>query len=159
MSHARNADGRVSDATAISPEPCDAVVTILSTQGDGTASQELIDIVKAALNDEDVRPVGDRLVVQSAKITRYAIDASLVLFSNGPEAELILAAAAKRADAYVKAQRRLGRDINRSAITAALHVEGVSRVDLSEPATDIPLDKTQAAFCIGVTIANGGTDD
>lgn len=159
ISHARNADGRVADATAISPEPCDAVVTILSTEGDGTASEDLIEIVKAALNDEDVRPVCDRLLVQSARITHYRISASLVLFSNGPEAELILATASKQADAYVKAQRRLGRDINRSAITAALHVEGVSRVDIDEPATDIALDKTQAGFCSGVSIKNGGTDD
>jgi phage-related baseplate assembly protein len=159
ISRARNADGRVADASAISPEPCDAVVTILSTEGDGTASEDLVEIVKAALNDEDVRPVCDRLHVQSAKITHYSINASLVLFSNGPEAELVIATASKHADTYVKAQRRLGRDINRSAIMAALHVEGVSRVDIHEPAVDIALDKTQAGFCTSVRLAKGGTDD
>lgn len=159
VSHARGADGRVADATAISPEPCDAVVTILSTQGDGTASQDLIDIVEAALNDEEVRPVGDRLLVQSAKIVHYEIEASLVFFSDGPEAELARVAASKRAIAYARTQRRLGRDINRSAIAAALHVEGVSRADIAQPPADIALDKTQAGFCTRVRVTNGGIDD
>jgi phage-related baseplate assembly protein len=46
-------------------------VTVLSRDGDGTASQELLATVDTALNDEDVRPVGDRVTVQSAKISRY----------------------------------------------------------------------------------------
>ena len=75
--HALSADGRVADATAISPSPCVAVVTVLSRLGDGTATQDLIDVVTAALSAEDVRPVGDRLTVQSAAIVAYSVDATL----------------------------------------------------------------------------------
>lgn len=154
--HARSADGRVADASAISPQPCEAVVTILSTAEDGAAEADLLPIVEAALSDEDVRPVADRLAVQLAHMVPYRIRATLYL-EPGPEAEPILQAAGENADAYRKARRRLGRDINRSAITAALHVTGVQKVDLLEPAEDIALDETQAGYCESVEIINGGT--
>lgn len=156
--HALSADGRVADATAISPRPCVAVVTVLSQIGTGEASQALLDIVEAALSAEDVRPVGDRLTVQSATIVDYAIDATLYLYP-GPEQEPILEAAQARAEAYVAEQRRLGRDIRLSAVYAALHVEGVQRVELTSPTADVVLDETQASHCTGITLRNGGTDD
>lgn len=53
---ARNADGRVADAKAISPSPACVTVSVLSTNGDGTADSALLDTVSAALNDENVRP-------------------------------------------------------------------------------------------------------
>ncbi|ECB5046041.1 baseplate assembly protein, partial [Salmonella enterica subsp. enterica serovar Teshie] len=56
-------------------------------------------------------------------------------------------------------QTRLGRDIRRSAIYAALHVEGVQRVELASPLEDVVLDKTQAASCTEWSITNGGTDE
>lgn len=155
VKHARDADGRVADASAISPAPCEAVITVLSTIGDGTAPADLLAAVNAALNGEDVRPVGDLVRVQSAAITRYEIRATLFL-EQGPESEPILAAARTRAEAYRNLQRRIGRDVNRSAIIAALHVEGVTKVVLELPAVDLALDATQAGYCTGITIINGG---
>jgi phage-related baseplate assembly protein len=155
VKHARDADGRVADASAISPAPCEAVITVLSTIGDGTAPADLLAVVKAALNGEDVRPVGDLVRVQSAAITRYEIRATVFL-EQGPESEPILQAARARAEAYRNLQRRIGRDVNRSAIIAALHVEGVTKVVLELPAVDLALDATQAGYCTGITIINGG---
>ncbi|MDR5868095.1 baseplate assembly protein [Halomonas koreensis] len=155
--HALSADGRVADATATSPAPAEALVTLLSTEGDGAASQALIDIVDAALSAEDVRPVGDRLTVQSAEIIDYSVDATLYVYP-GPEQEPILAAARAALTTYVTAQRRIGRDIRISAIHAALHVEGVQRVELATPAADVVLDDTQAAHCTGINVTIGGSD-
>ncbi|SDJ41658.1 baseplate assembly protein [Billgrantia gudaonensis] len=156
--HALSADGRVADATAISPEPCEALVTLLSTEGNGRADAELIEIVEKALSAEDIRPVGDRLTVQSAAITDYAIDATLYVYP-GPEQEPILEAAEAALATYITEQRRLGRDIRISAIHAALHVEGVQRVELAAPAADVVLDDTQAAHCTGVELVIGGSDE
>lgn len=61
--HAKSADGRVADASAISPSPAVVTVTVLSREGDGTAPDDLLSIVDAALNDENVRPVADRVTV------------------------------------------------------------------------------------------------
>lgn len=156
VKHARDADARVADVAATSPEPCEVLVTVLSTAGDGTATSDLLDVVREALSDEDVRPLGDRLTVQTADIVHYAIRATVYLESI-PEAEPILQLASERTAAYAAERRRLGRDVNRSAITAALHAEGVKKVVLHEPVEDIAVADVQAAFCDSIDIDNGGT--
>lgn len=156
--HALSADGRVADATAISPSPAVVVITVLARTGNGVADASLLAVVDAALNDENVRPVADRVTINSAEVVNYAISASLYVYP-GPEAEPILAAAQSRLKAYINTQRRLGRDVRRSALFAALHVEGVQRVELNSPATDIVIDKTQAAYCTDWTVTIGGTDE
>lgn len=90
--HGRSADGRVADVSATSPSPASVVISVLSREGDGSASDELVAIVDRALNAEDVRPVADRVTVQSANIVTYQIDAVLYLYP-GPEAEPIRSAA------------------------------------------------------------------
>lgn len=114
--------------------------------------------VSTALNDETVRPVGDRLTVVSAEIIPYAVDAVLYVYP-GPATEPILAAARTQLTAYITEQRRLGRDIRMSAIYAALHVQGVQRVELLQPRADVVLDKTQAAYCTDTRVVIGGSDE
>ena len=133
-------------------------VTLLSTEGDGTASQEIIDIVDAALSAEDIRPVGDRLTVQSATIVNYQVDATLYVYP-GPEQEPILEAAQAALNKYLSDQRRIGRDIRISALHAALHVEGVQRVELAQPVADVVLDETEAAYCTNTSVVIGGSDE
>jgi len=156
--HALSADGRVSDAKAQSPAPTEVTVTLLSTEGDGTASQQIIDIVMNSLSAEDIRPVGDRLSVQSAQIINYQVEATLYVYP-GPEQEPILEAAQESLTQYVTEQRRIGRDIRISALHAALHVEGVQRVDLVQPLGDLVLDGTEAAHCTGTSVVIGGSDE
>ncbi|MFJ5440130.1 baseplate assembly protein [Pectobacterium brasiliense] len=156
--HGRSADGRVADVSVISPSPASVTVSVLSREGDGSASPELVAIVTAALNGEDVRPVADRVTVQSAAIVPYEIDATLYLYP-GPEKEPVRAAAEQKLKTYISAQHRLGRDIRRSAIYAALHVEGVQRVELTTPAADIVLTDAQASYCSGYRLSVGGADE
>lgn len=156
--HATSADGRVADASAVSPSPAVVVVSVLSRDGTGTAPADLLVVVAAALNDESVRPVGDRVTVQSAQIVDYRIEATLYTYP-GPAVEPIFADATARLKAYINEQRRLGRDIRRSAIYAALHTQGVQRVELAAPLADVVLDKTQAANCTEYIILPGGSDE
>ncbi|MEI6019267.1 baseplate J/gp47 family protein [Klebsiella quasipneumoniae subsp. quasipneumoniae] len=156
---ARSASGQVSDARATSPSPAEVVVAVLSTEGDGTASAELLAAVAAAVNDEEVRPLGDRVTVQSAEIVEYEIDATLYLYP-GPESEPIINAAMASLQAFLADNdKKIGRDIVRSAISAALHVQGVQRVVINTPADDLQIDNTQAARNTGYTADNGGTDE
>lgn len=73
---ARSASGLVRDARAISPSPANVTVSILSTEGDGTATEALLNTVRAVLNAEDTRPVADRLTVQSARIVTWRLNAN-----------------------------------------------------------------------------------
>ncbi|HEN9796092.1 TPA: baseplate J/gp47 family protein [Klebsiella pneumoniae] len=156
---ARSASGQVADARATSPSPAEVVVAVLSTEGDGTASAALLAAVAAAVNDEEVRPLGDRVTVQSAEIVPYTIDATLYLYP-GPESEPIINAAMASLQAFLADNdKKIGRDIVRSAISAALHVQGVQRVVINAPADDLQIDNTQAARNTGYTVDNGGTDE
>ncbi|MFP3617656.1 baseplate J/gp47 family protein, partial [Paraburkholderia sp. SIMBA_050] len=69
---------------------CEILVTILSREGDGTASDELVQIVSKALRSDDVRPLADRVTVRSAEVIHYAIRATLRFFA-GPDRAVVLA--------------------------------------------------------------------
>ena len=155
---AKSASGKVADAKAISPSPAVVVVSVLSTECDGTASAELLATVDKVLSADDKRPVADRLTVQAAEIVNYQINA-LLYFYPGPESEPIHTAAQDALQSWLNQQGKIGRDVARSAIMAALHVQGVQRVELLEPASDIVIADTQAARCESFTIETGGTDE
>lgn len=154
--HARSADGRIADATAESPSPAVVVVTVQGLLGDGSVDESLLAIVNTYLSDENRRPVADRLTVQSAEVLPYSVEAVLYLATSGPEAEPIRAAAEARLLAYVHQRRRLGVEVSESAIHAALHVEGVRKVELVDWA-DLSPTPYQAAYCTGIEISIGET--
>ncbi|WET08625.1 baseplate J/gp47 family protein [Pseudomonas sp. D3] len=149
--HARNASGLVRDATAESPSPASVTVTVLSTEGDGTPTPELLATVATALNDEDVRPLGDRVKVQGAQILKYRIDAILHMNSAGPEGDAALAEAKARLSKWINPRKRLGIEVARSAVDAQVHVAGVSRVELPGW-VDLSPTKAQAAYCTGYDV-------
>jgi len=81
----------------------------------------------------------------------YSVNAVLYLNTVGPEAEPIRAAAEARGLALVNQRRRLGQEVNRSALDAALHIEGVKRVELPGW-VDVVATETQAPYCTGFTV-------
>lgn len=152
--HARNASALVADATAESPSPAVAVVTVQQLTGTGEADAELLATVKAYLSDEDRRPLGDRLTVQSAEVLLYTITAIIHPVGNGSENEAILAECNARLATWVNPRRRLGIEVARSAIDAQLHITGVGRVELIGWA-DIKPTSAQAAYCTGFSVTLG----
>ncbi|KVD97626.1 baseplate assembly protein [Burkholderia ubonensis] len=155
VSHARNADGRVLDASAVSPAPCEVLVTVLARDGDGTADQKLVDAVKAALQADDVRPLTDKVTVRAAEILRYAIRARLVFFA-GPDRAVALAQANKAMKKYADDMHRLGMEVTLDGIYAAARAAGVQKVILESPLAGIPATKQQAPYCTGIELIDGG---
>ena len=154
--HALSADSQVRDASAITPAPGDVLVSIQARDGDGTAPPMLVAQVATLLASDGIRPLTDRVTVQSATIVPVAITARLFLYP-GPDADLVRATALERLAAWIADAERLGRDVTRSAIIAALHVPGaVQRVELVAPAADIVLDRTQAANIAHVAVTVDG---
>lgn len=149
--HALSASGDVADAAASSPAPGEVLVSILSREGDGTASQDLIDTVEAAVGADTVRPLTDQVTVQSAAIVPFSIDARLSV-PAGPDEGLIYAAAMESLTALLTERRRIGQDISRSALFAALHVGGVRDVDLVEPAASIAVGPDEAAHAAAISV-------
>jgi len=152
--HALSADSRVLDAKPASPSPGKVVVTLLSRVGDGMASAELLAVVEKFLREGELRPLTDYVLVQSADIVRYRVKATLITF-KGPDASVALAEAQRRCVKYVTDSHRLGLSPSDSGFKAALHVEGVQRVELEEPGV-LAISPTQAAYCTGIEIVHGG---
>lgn len=156
--HTLTADSDVLDASATSPSPGEVVVTVQSRIGDGTPTPALLAKVEAVLLADDVRPLTDHVTVAAAEVLTYAVDADLYTF-EGPDAALVIAEARRRLQAFQDDAHRLGRDVPRSAIYAQLHTDGVQRVVLHAPASDLKADRTQAAFCTDAQIRHVGTDE
>lgn len=156
--HALSADSDVLDASATSPEPGEVVVTVLSRSGDGTPDAGVLDAVEARLNSTTVRPLTDLVTVQAADVVDFAVEATLHYFT-GPDSALVRAEALARLDAWLANIRRLGRDVTRAGIIAALHAEGVQNVTLASPAADIVLTRQQAGNCTAITVTDAGVGE
>lgn len=156
--HALSAHADVLDASATSPAPGEVVVSVLARSGNGTPSAAVVEAVRTALTDEDVRPMTDNVTVEAAEILAYVVEATLYTYA-GPDSALVLSTARTRLDRYVAESHRLGRDVTRSGLYAALHIDGVQRVVLTAPAQDIVATPRQAGYCNVITLNHGGVDE
>lgn len=163
--HGLGADADVRDIEAVSPNPGEVVVYVLSRTGDGTASAELIDIVEAALNAEDVRPLTDQVTVESATIVEFEINAELVLYP-GPDSEVVRQAAEDALAVYVESIRRIGYDVSLSGVMQALNQPGVQRVKLHDPTPEpdsesrlVAVDSGESAYCTSIAVAVASATD
>jgi phage-related baseplate assembly protein len=154
---ALSADGRVSDVSVISPSPAYITVSLLQSDSENNAaSEEVIDIVQQALNEDDVRPIGDRVTVQSASIIEYSIDADIYI-EKDPEGATLLEKIQANVLAFATATNRIGKPIRLSQLYAQMHIDGVNRVVLNGPTADIEITDEQASFCTSININLAGT--
>ena len=154
--HALSVEG-VKDAAIAGPpdtDPGTVRVTLLGNAGNGAVGSPIIAAVTAVLNGEDVRPLTDTVVVQSATITSYEVIATLYVL-QGPDPTVVRDAALAAVTAFVARQHKVGADIRLSALYAALHVAGVDRVTLSAPGitSDLVIDAEHAPYCSAITLS------
>jgi phage-related baseplate assembly protein len=151
--HTLTASAAVKDVAVESPTPSAITVTILSTTGNGTASDELKAAVATALAVEDTVPLGDRVTVVGAEVVEYVIDAKLILYP-GPDAAVVEAAALAGGQDMTAKRHRIGEGVPDSAIKAALHAAGVKEVIVNEPAggAGVPVTAGQAAYCTAINL-------
>lgn len=143
------------DAGLANPLPGDVSIAVLPTSTSTLPAATLVQTAQAALSDDDVRPLTDRPRVIAGIAKPYQVVASIEP-ENGPDADIVLAAARTRLDSAIAAARRLGGELPRSAIYAALHAPGARRVMLPEPAADIVCDLRHYPDCIAIQLTRGG---
>jgi phage-related baseplate assembly protein len=148
--HARR-EVSVKDVSVSSPAPGEVVVTILSRTGNGEADAAMVAAVSGLLAAEDVRPLCDNVIVQSAIIQTYEVIAQIAV-DDGPDASAVLADAQNRLETYVASVHAVGRAVRLSGIFAALHTAGVSSVELTSPVADIVPPENGAAWCSSMTV-------
>ncbi|MEX5741571.1 baseplate J/gp47 family protein [Acinetobacter baumannii] len=149
--HGMNADVRVKDIEPVSPDRGIAAIYVLSTEGDGSASEELINIVDQALNKKIIRPLTDYVQVYSASIIHYQVEAILEI-ENGPDKNIVLQDAITEVKKYVDSVHKLNTKVSITGIISALQRKGVIDVDLISPLTKIEPVSGQAAYCSDILV-------
>ncbi|WP_035216180.1 baseplate assembly protein [Desulfobulbus elongatus] len=148
----------VDDAGLADPMPGDVAIAVQSRDGAGEAQPELVATVAATLSSETVRPLTDHPRVRSATVAEYSVEAVLTFFP-GPDREVVMQTALVALESFVERQHRLGRDVTLSGLYAALHQEGVQNVELIAPAAGIVVPWDTVAYCTGIDLTDGGTDE
>lgn len=149
--HTRNADGKIRDVQVLSPTPGAVLVYISSKEGNGQASLDMLDNVRAALSSLTVRPLTDQVTVQSAAAVNYAVNANLQIY-QGPDPAVVLAAAKAAVQTYTENQKKIGYDVTTSGLIGALQQPGVHKVTLVSPAGDVVIGDGQVGFCTSITV-------
>lgn len=146
----------VKDAAVSSPAPGEVLVNILSTQGDGTATIDLLEVVDDALQDDSVRVITDVVTVAGATINTVPVTAQIYLYPETP-IEVFNGLQARLQAAFAAASG-LGWDVTRSWLIAQLHPAGVQRVVLTAPAADVVCGPSQAPALGAITLTMAGRD-
>lgn len=150
--HALSASSDIKSVSVKSPNPGEVLVTILSKTGNGTASEELIDAVLEKLSEEDVRPLTDQVSVQSAEIINYSVEAVITVYS-GPSSAVVETEARATLDKFLDERHAIEKLVAVSGIYDALHVDGVKKVQLINPTSDVLTTDEEAAYCNNITIS------
>jgi phage-related baseplate assembly protein len=165
--HTLSASSNVLDAGITTPYPGTTTVYVLSRAPSGIADAALLSEVLTRLNDAEVRPLCEEVLVQSAGVQTYTATIQLWTYP-GVDSALKASHAKAAVEALVggyqitTGQRGklygVGLDHPVSHISAAAHVEGVQRVVVTLPSADVVCNETQAALCTAVTIQWMGVD-
>ncbi|KAF0182671.1 MAG: putative phage baseplate assembly protein [Hyphomonadaceae bacterium] len=152
--HARSAHSEIADVRASSPAPGEVLVVILPKVGAIATTPEILAAVSAFVNSDDIRPMTDLVNVVAATIVEFSISATLTIY-HGPDSSLVLAAANASLEAYLARVHKIGHDITKAGVLAALFVPGVQNV-VTNLVGDIVISDTQVGICTGFTISVGG---
>ena len=150
--HALSASNDVKSVSAKSPNPGEVLVTILSQDGNGTASEELKDTVLEKLSEEDIRPLNDQVSVQSAEIVNYTVEAVITVYS-GPSSTVVEEEAQAALQKFMNERHAISNVVALSGIYNALHVDGVKKVELISPEADVVTTDEQAPYCTDVNLS------
>lgn len=144
----------VKGAYVNSPAPVEVDVYVLAhveNNNKGVPDAPLLQAVEDVLMHDDVRPFTDKVRVKPATAKEYAIAATLFMLP-GPSKESAKLEAQKCSEEYAAARHALGAGVPLSGIHAALHVAGVDKVAITEPAADVVCTGEEAAWCTSINL-------
>ncbi len=147
-----------SDAVAYGPQewpesvsPGEVHVYVLSRDGDGTPSADLMQAVYDALSPDDVRPLTDYVSVLAPTIVPYEVTATLYI-ADGPDADVVVEAATNAMQRYADSVHAIGKLVSISGIYRALKQPGVDDVELESPTANIDIARDEASYCTGINL-------
>lgn len=145
------------DAAIISPGRVQVKIYPLTTTG--LPGSEILSQVAAIVSSERVRPLTDDVEVLSPTQVAWTINAAVTLYSDA-DPSLLQTQLNDAASAFAATKRaKLGQDIIRTQLIAALSLSGVYNVTLTSPVADIIVSPSQWANCTSITVSIAGTND
>lgn len=154
---AMSASQDITDAAVLSPNPGEIKVYVLTA--DGLPGAETLSLVEDTLSDETVRPLADDVEALAAIESAYDIEIDVTLYQDSDQAS-VLAAVEGVLETYADERReRLGRDIVQSQIVHQAMLDGVYKVDVTDPAADIEVASNEWANCGSITVNFLGVAD
>ncbi len=156
--HALKAESNIADASVQNPATGEVVVTVMSDRTDPAATADEVDAVRNHLMADDVKPITDILTVQGADVIEVDIAANLVLY-GGPDASVVLSDARANLEAFLRLNKRLGRDLNLNAWLGRLYRDTVHSVVPLSPLVDIPASPAQVVWVRSITLNAVGRDE
>lgn len=156
---AKRASAKIADVTVWSPSAGTVEVRPLLTGGE-LPGEELLNQVKATLDDKRVRPLTDKVTVEAPDVVNYTIDVSYYIDQdNETQAGAIQSAVNKAVNDFALWQKsKLGRDVNPSELIARIMAVGAKRVAVTAPVY-AKLTQTQVGVCTSTKVELGGIED
>ncbi|CAM3934153.1 baseplate J/gp47 family protein [Vibrio aquimaris] len=144
---------RPKDAEARTPQPNTGKIDnhILSWEGDGTPSAELIESVHSYITRPDIAQETDEVSTKAATIKRYQIHLR-VTEHNEPTRLIERAEFESALRQYASDNHRLDHDVLRSVLDQIAHNHKAKTVEVVEPSNDVLCDWKEAAYCESVRV-------
>ncbi|WP_109512584.1 baseplate assembly protein [Pseudomonas ovata] len=139
------------DAGLANPLPGDVSLAVLPRVDSVMPGAQLVGAVQTALSAETVRPLTDRPRSLLGQALDFKVVANLQV-EAGPSPSVVRAQARANLDKTIAEARRLEGELSLSAIYAALHVSGISKVELLQPLDGVTCNKRQYPNCTAIQL-------
>lgn len=154
----KTASQSIVDVRVTSPKPCEVDIYVWSDIG--LATRELKDRILSVVNNEEVRPLTDKVTIKDPTVVSYPLNFTYFI---GEENEAIVNIIKDRVVAetnkYVEWQKlKIGRDINTDELIKRLKIAGVKRVVINTPSFQ-RLDSNEIAVCNSINIDYQGVEE
>lgn len=157
--YAESCDARIGDVSVTSPSAGNVLVKVLLKDGE-IPDSDVLNIVAAAVNADEVRPLTDLVTVQAATAVNYSIALTYYVTSDCTQSTSEVAAAVQKAVDDYKAWQyeKMGRDINPSRlISMIMSAADVKRVNVTAPVYTA-VTEGAVAKATAVSITFGGVE-
>lgn len=142
----------IDDIKVKNPKDAEIVIYILMKDRQ-SASDAFLSGLLEHLNNENIRPLTDKISVFNAEKVNYSIDISYKISAEDiKNAQSIQTAVNKAAAEYKEWQcGKIGRDIDPQKLSAMLYLAGARNMEIKQPAAKAVND-SEVACCMGINI-------
>lgn len=157
----KNYNSSIADAEIIGDEDDADVEICFIMDGGEIPSSSIINGLQNYLDNEEIRPLTDHVVVSAPEVQEYTINLTYYInTSDASKAITIQSEVAAAIEEFKKWQSgKIGRDINPSELTRRVVAAGAKRVAITSPAFAVVPSGTVAKAASSQTVTYGGLEN